>query len=352
LRIILPLYGYFIGFIGSLLLFFPGDKPFAPPTQLPVISDSFFQTQFHTFPANKKQVELSEVSPTTVLTIPTDTSSFIIPLRRIGRLYVMEATVDGESGNLIFDTGATNLVLNRTYFRDHVKSGEQLSSGITGSVSQADKVTANELAIGDLKFERLTANLADLGHIENRRGIKVLGLFGFGLIKSFEITFDVANSKLILSPIDNKGNLLNATKQFKADFSQKVETVNNVLFVKATIGEKLLRFCFDTGAESNALDNDLDKSILQTISITRTIKLNGAGSFSREVIYGIMNNFLFGDTLIDNMETIITYLDHLNEAYGIHIDGVLGFDFISKGNFCFNFVKKQMGISYVTKVNP
>jgi hypothetical protein len=96
----------------------------------------------------------------------------------------------------------------------------------------------------------------------------------------------------------------------------------------------------------------LDKSILQTISITRTIKLNGAGSFSREVIYGIMNNFLFGDTLIDNMETIITYLDHLNEAYGIHIDGVLGFDFISKGNFCFNFVKKQMGISYVTKVNP
>ena len=64
-----------------------------------------------------------------------------------------------------------------------------------------------------------------------------------------------------------------------------------------------------------------------------------------------MNNFQYGDTLINNMETIITYMEHLNDAYGVHIDGVLGYDFISKAAFCINFVKEQMGISYIKQAS-
>jgi hypothetical protein len=214
-------------------------------------------------------------------------------------------------------------------------------------VGQVDKVTAGNLTIGNLAFKKIQANLADLGHIENRRGIKVLGLFGFELIKSFEITFNVSNNRLILSSIDNTGRLLDPGKQFQADITKKVEISDNIVFVKATVGDKLLRFCYDTGAETNALNSDLSKTILQTVSITRTVKLKGAGSTSREVIYGTMNDFHYDGTFIDNMETIITYMDHLTEAYGVHTDGVLGFDFISKGNFCINFAKETMGISFI-----
>lgn len=81
-----------------------------------------------------------------------DTTTYIIPLKKIGRLYILEAVVDGISGNLIFDTGATGLVLNRTYFRNHVKSGGISSSGITGGVGQVDKITADELSIGSLIY--------------------------------------------------------------------------------------------------------------------------------------------------------------------------------------------------------
>ncbi len=314
------------------------------------LSDKTFQTQFQNSSHYNQTSNINLDFPLLVPVRSADTSSYSIPIRRIGRLFVIEATVDGESGFLIFDTGATNLVLNRTYFRDHVRSGEIVSAGITGNVSQVDRITANNMTIGELKFEKLSANLTDLGHIENRRGIKVLGLFGFELIKSFEITFDVTNNRILLNPVDNKGNLLDAGKQFNSDYIQNVEIVNNVLFAKATIGEKLLRFCFDTGAETNALNSYLQKTVLQTVSITRTVKLGGAGASSREVIYGIMNEFNYGDSQIPGMETIITYMDHLYEAYGVHIDGVLGFDFISKGNFCINFTKKQMGISYIKPV--
>ena len=47
------------------------------------------------------------------------------------------------------------------------------------------------------------------------------------------------------------------------------------------------------------------------------------------------------------METIITNLDNLSEAYGVQIDGVLGFDFLNKGTVCINFNKKQLGMCFL-----
>jgi len=49
-----------------------------------------------------------------------DFQSITIPLKRAGRLFLIEAQVDGQIGNLVFDTGASGLVLNRTYFRKYV----------------------------------------------------------------------------------------------------------------------------------------------------------------------------------------------------------------------------------------
>jgi predicted aspartyl protease len=274
--------------------------------------------------------------------------SMIIPLKRAGRLFFMEATIDEESGNLIFDTGATGLVLNRTYFRNHVHMDHKDSNGITGSVGGVDIVTVNEVKISDLSFKYVTAGLADLGHIENQRGIKVLGLFGFDKLKDFEIILDFAHNMLRLSHIDKRGDYIHpASQHFNPDYTQKIEVSKSILFVKGMIGGKMLRFCLDTGAETNAISIDAPKAVLNTITITRTSKLRGAGAISNEVLYGAMNDFMFGSALLPGMETIITNLDNLSEAYGTHIDGILGYDFLSKGMFCINFEKKQLGVRFI-----
>jgi predicted aspartyl protease len=350
LRVLISLYNsYLIIILGGILLFFSGDKTKLSQNLNPSLTGASLMNLSNPVHATRYSNPIKDFSAFSLLVSKPDTSSLTIPLIRIGRLFVIEATIDGETGNLIFDTGATNLVLNRTYFRDYIKTEEQSSVGITGGAGIVEKITANQLNVGELKFQGIPASLANLGHIENQRGIKVLGLFGFELIKKFEITIDIENNRLILNPIDKKGNLLNTSKQFKADYTQTVETAKNILFLDATVGGKNLRFCFDTGAESNALNSNLQNSILQTVSITRTSKLSGAGSASREVIFGRMNSFLFGESPINNMGTIITYTDYLSAAYGVQIDGVLGFDFVSKGNFCINFVKKQVGICFIAK---
>jgi len=273
--------------------------------------------------------------------------SVIIPMKRAGRLFLIEAKVDGETGNLVFDTGANGLVLNSTYFRSHVKTGGSSSNGITGSVGTIEQISIGQIEFSDLTYKNLRADLANLGHIENRRGVKILGLIGFGMIRNLEIVIDPINGELKLFRIDKTGKRLNTkTSGFIPDYSQKIEGNSNILFLKATIGGKLLNFCFDTGAETNAISSDANKKIMSTITITRRATLKGAGAAGAEVLFGRMNDFTIGNRQLPNMETIITNLDALSEAYGTHIDGMLGSSFINHGIVSVNFVNKQFGIRF------
>ena len=131
-----------------------------------------------------------------------------------------------------------------------------------------------------------------------------------------------------------------------ADYTQNIELKNNILFVKGLIGGKALKFCFDTGAETNVIDNHSSRDILKTITITRRTNLRGVGQAANEVLFGKMNEFYFGSRQLEGMETILIGLDALREAYDTRIDGMLGFNFLLKGVFCINFTKNKLGIAF------
>ena len=275
-------------------------------------------------------------------------NSITIPLRRAGNIFLIEAEVDGEKGYLVLDTGASGVVLNRTYFRDHVVMSRQVAGGVTGSVSNVEKINAGQIIISGLKFRGVIADLANLGHIENRRGVKILGLIGFALIRDFEIVLDAGQSDLQLYKINKKGDRIDiSAPAFVSDFTCPFEEKSNILFLNTASKGKRLNFCFDTGAETNVISRDAPKSLLGSVAITRRSTLNGAGESITDVLFGTMNDFQFGEKTLDPMETIITNLDPLSESYGVRIDGMLGYSFFSKGVICINFVKTEFSISYI-----
>lgn len=289
-----------------------------------------------------------QVNANNTFEVAADIDALTIPLKRVGNLFLIDAVVDNQIGNLIFDTGAMGLVLNKTYYRNHVVMDSQASNGINGAISNVNFITINQLEFSDLTFKNTKADLTDLGHIENRRKVKILGLLGLTLIKDFEIIIDVNNNQLQLFRIDKKGNRFNTTeKSFQADITQPIQSVNNVIFIRGTIGGKRLNFCMDTGSETNVISNRSSKEVLNTITITRRSSLQGSGSKKSEVFYGTMNNFVYNNKELTGMETIITNLDGLCDAYGVQIDGVLGFDFLEKGTVCINLYKKQLGICFL-----
>lgn len=278
--------------------------------------------------------------------VPESLSSVIIPLKQAGRLFLIEARIDDQEGNLIFDTGATGLVLNRTYFRKYAAYEKPVAGGILGNFSKVYGTIVKEIDASGFFYEKVPADMADLGHIEDKRGVKILGLFGMKMIDDMEVIFDAAANQLTLVQTDLEGNRTennNDLPQF--NFRQKIETHHKIMLVRGRIGDKTLNFCLDTGAEINALHRNVSKKVMETVQISRRAPVGGAASRSSEVLYGIMNELEVGSHQFGIMGTVIMDLTAMSEAYGCTIDGMLGYDFWIKGIYSINFRKEEIGFN-------
>jgi len=274
-------------------------------------------------------------------------NSIVIPLKRAGKLILIEATVDSIKGNLILDTGSMKLVLNSIYFRDGRRMAGSVSGGVTGKVQTVSKNTIRQVRMSEIVWENIEAEIVDLGHLESARNVKILGFYGLSMLKDFEIVIDLQANVLELHRIDNNGDRLNTESiRPSLDLSLPVYNNNGILLIQAKIGKSNYTFCLDTGAESNVLCSSLPDRALNTVSVTRRSSLRGAGSKKVEVYHGIMNDFTLGKHRINGMQTMVTSLKAMSDAYGIEIDGMLGCDFFEQGIVFLDIKNRQMGIQF------
>lgn len=278
---------------------------------------------------------------------PEGTYMTSIPLKRAGRLCMVEATIDGVTGNMIFDTGATGLILNSTYFRNAWTVRGTEAGGVAGSAGAVRKTVVKKLQIAGLLYPNVGAEVTDLGHIENRRGVKVLGLFGSGMLRDMEVVIDVAGNRVSLYRLDRTGKRIGpAAGTFRADLTTRIQVVQDVMFVRATIGAKELNFCLDTGAESNILSSSMPGKVMNTVTITRRADLQGVGGGRNDMLFGLLGDFSIGTKKISGMQTLISSLDDMSAFYEFQVDGMLGYDFFEQGIVSLNLVTRQMGIMF------
>lgn len=279
--------------------------------------------------------------------VTSDTPSTIIPFSRVGNLIVIKARIDSIEGNFILDTGAPKLILNMTYFRHYISSAEENESGgITGGIS-ASPTTVENLCFGPVKYYRVEADRVNLGHIENSKGIKILGLLGMQLFKRFEMIIDYEKSLLYLHLISKKEASSYKSEMLKDESTYNmfpIKIMENKLLTYGQIAGKKLTFIIDTGAESNVLDSRLSNKIFAQVNITRRIMLAGSGSQKIEALYGDMKNMKIGDLSISSLPVLVTNLEKMCFSYNQCLDGMLGFDFLSLHKIGFNFVTRKMYI--------
>ena len=279
----------------------------------------------------------------------SDSSSCILPFNKVGNLIVIKARVDTLEGNFILDTGAPYLVLNLTYFRDYpvttISDGEQTS--IAGGGALLTKTSIKELSFGALQFFRMEADLANLGNIENAKGIKVLGLLGVELFKQCEMVIDFEKSLIYLHRIRKKEagscvqDLLKDTALYR---TFPIEFINNRIVIASEIAGKKIKFIIDCAAESNILDSRLPNNIFELVTINRRVKLTGPGDRKIDALYGSLSELKMGSRQINNLPVIVLNLEYTCFAEGNCGDGVLGFDFLSQQKIGFNFVTRKMYI--------
>lgn len=276
--------------------------------------------------------------------------SMTIPLKRAGNLILIDAVVDSLEGNLIFDSGSSQLLLNAVYFRNQKNAGMQRSGGITGKLNSVGKAVVNNLWMADLEYRHLQADVADLGHIEQLRNARVLGLFGFTMFDGYEVVLDLENSIMELHMLDRNGARTgkSAVGAFCVELPFKREA--GVLFIEARLAGRRGLYCIDTGAETNVLSNDLPSKMLNSLTVLRRIRLRGTGAQGAEALLCVMNDFSLSKHDFSGMQALITNLRHMKNAYGIEFDGMLGCDFLEKGVFHFNLANNKLGINFERKI--
>ncbi|MEZ5013802.1 MAG: aspartyl protease family protein [Chitinophagales bacterium] len=281
--------------------------------------------------------------------ISGDFDMLTIPLKRVQNLFLIEARIDSMEGNFILDTGAPYLVLNKTYFRNGRLQDGVFAYGVSGGGNKVMQTTVDSLQIGALTFTGVSADIVNLGHIEDARGVKILGLLGASLFSELELVIDARQSVLYIYKLDKEGNRIwNGDTLPGPKLSLNLEQVHDILFLEAESGKKKLRFCFDTGAEVNLLSNSVSNKVLEHFVLNGTGALTGTGSNTVGTLRGTLSTLEIQDHTFRDMPFLLTNLSNLQLAYDVLFDGVLGYSLLSEGIVVLNIKKKKLDVYFYT----
>ncbi|MGB3466009.1 MAG: retropepsin-like aspartic protease [Cyclobacteriaceae bacterium] len=140
------------------------------------------------------------------LLIPAITNAqqdFFLPLEkdRLSGLYHMDASLNGLNGNFIFDTGASGIVINGSFYNKLLTGGQITRSDYKGpvrsiiadgSVVEGSLYNINKLETGNLVLHNVEVTVMPRMNAGMLIGQSFLAQFG-------KVTLDFDNSRLILT---------------------------------------------------------------------------------------------------------------------------------------------------------
>ncbi len=200
--------------------------------------------------------------------------STIIPYRLVNNLIIVEASVQGQTGSMILDTGAPRMVLNSKYVKD------QLGIPVKGIRSNLNNYQAGYVSItlGSLTFHGREAISTDLSAIEQQKGIRLLGMMDVSMLNPYTLHIDPSQQIITLQKHSKTNHLpiLNSTNSSLAQIPFRKAA--HLLVVETALNGKPIRLGIDTGSEVNIFHPNLLQNcqVLQELPSKKLMDINGA----------------------------------------------------------------------------
>lgn len=269
-----------------------------------------------------------------------------IPFTLVDRLIVIEGTHRDKKGNFIIDTGSEKLLLNKVHYANLWLKNKKTTqtSGVLDLVDDPLEKRVKKILFNNLSIQNKQSDIIDLSHIEGSKKIKILGIIGYNILKDYEVFIDMYLSQITLTKIDRDGNKLGNQNYLEkivdsVDFNLKKHTI----VLSANINGKNLKFGLDTAAEFSQLNSRVSRKALKHFYPQKRIKLLGASNRSIEVISGRLFKLRLSETVyFGPINTILTNLNSMNEAFGTKLDGILGYDFFAQKRAIINYKKEKI----------
>lgn len=204
----------------------------------------------------------------------------VVPFELASRLIVVQATVNGVSGNFLFDSGAPSIILNRASFTqeqvetrplDHV-----MPAGAGGAMQDVTAAADLTVELGGLVMTSQRGLMADLSHLAESVGIPLVGLIGQDVMAPFQLSFDYANVELTLLRLGPDNQPVAPTGAGAPTLVVDLEMHGHIPVVPVIIGGQVLRMGLDSGAAGAMIFTRLQESLTDHYTFLRRDEMKGA----------------------------------------------------------------------------
>ena len=266
-----------------------------------------------------------------------------IPIQIRNKIPTTKATVNGESRTFIIDNGSPRLILNSKYLESKNDSARSISSvqGVNSSISNMDIVQMKDFDFYGIKIKESDVLAMDISHLEQELETEIYGLIGYEVYKDYDMLFDYANNTLTLIKPDATKSYLETNYKRRKIETLPIEMLGHIPTVKGKIGKLELNFGVDCGAGGNLLDYKFLNSLKKRVSMLENIDLAGAGE-TKNVQSGKIKNLTIGKKKFKNTLFVFNDMSHLNSAYNLQLDGLVGYEILSNQRILLSFQNRQL----------
>ncbi len=249
------------------------------------------------------------------------------------RMIVMDATLNGNAGKYILDTGSPILILNQAPLKNSTSLGGISEEG------HAELIKVKNFQWAGISRKGIDAVAYDMSKLEKALGHNINGLIGYNLFKNYELFLDISNGKIQLFKAYHSSLHKSKKYQKKVSFSNQ----SHIPIITVKIDGKKYRFGIDTGAEVNVLNKSLKDKLEKTaLKNFQSSNLHGLGGVNQEVESADLAKFKIKGIDCENYNFLLTDLTSFEEKYGQKLDGILGHPFLLNNVLSINYQKQKI----------
>ncbi len=251
-----------------------------------------------------------------------------------GGLIFFDVRLNGENSRFVLDTGAPALILNSAHFPGEADTSLGTASGVSGPLEMRS-ITIDSLDWHGLELQNTDVIGVDLAHLETATGSELSGLIGYETVKDFELLIDYPSRQLTLFRPDATNFHKDVRPQAVIPFTLEA----HIPVLDVEIGGQPFRLGIDTGAAVNLLDPTSFSQLEATTDYDAKGEdvLHGADKNVNTVqLFNVKTARVAGSDF-GAMLTTVSDISHLNQGYGLEVDGLLGYPFLSQRRMSINF---------------
>jgi len=181
----------------------------------------------------------------------------------------------------------------------------------------------------------------DISHLE-LDGRQIYGLIGYDFLSKYDVLYDYSKNIVVLIKPDYFETYRKEKLAGHSIETFPLEWRGHIPIICIRIGDRNYNMGIDCGAAANLLDTNFFTEVKGFLKKISSQSLSGASKGKQEVTDALLKKFKIGTTAYKNTHFVFSNIAHLNQEKEVNIEGLLGYEFLSKFPTLLSYERKEL----------